>query len=44
MATVQTEILNEECVPLTAIYCCHFVVLPVTTNYSDCHIITELLG
>jgi hypothetical protein len=44
MAKVRTVILTEECVPVTAIYCCHFVVLPVTTNSSDCHIMTELLG
>jgi len=44
MAKVRTVLLTEECVPLIALYCCHFVVLPVMTNYSECHLITEFLG
>jgi hypothetical protein len=44
MTKVRTVILTEEHVPLTAIYCCHLVLLPVTAYYSDCHVMTELLG
>jgi len=44
MAKVRTVILTEECVLSLLFIVCPFVVLPVTSNYSDCHIIIELLG